>query len=442
MKVDSRAKLIRAVLSWALALVLIASVAFWYRTSERVPDNVTLVTGIEGGLYHQFALELQKSYERRTGRQMTVMSSAGSAANRRSILDGTAQLAIIQAGSVSLDQVELLSALYPEVVHVLVRKDLGIHSLEGLDGRKVVLGPLESGMRRSALEILEFHSLMPRLVEATNRYFGDLASDETLDAAVVTTGIFNPDLVSLLEGAQFRLLPIPAAGAVEARNAHLYEYELPLGVYSIANQVPPEGLATLATTALLVGHEGLAPTLIQDLLESVYEGGLHYRFPTLFRKDEVLAHSPGGLAKEADLFFNPADRIGQVANIMESIAAFKELAFAFFAGCYLLWGRLRRAEEREKARLIQREKDHLDDLLTETLRIEEAQVRESDPAALHRMLDEVTRIKLKALRQLTHEDLRGDRVFLIFLTQCANLISKIQAKLNEVAYQDQARLEE
>ena len=54
------------------------------------------------------------------------------------------------------------------------------------------------------------------------------------------------------------------------------------------------------------------------------------------------------------------------------------------------------------------------------------------------MLDEVTRIKLKALRQLTHEDLRGDRVFLIFLTQCASLIGKIQAKMNQVAYLEEA----
>jgi len=53
----------------------------------------------------------------------------------------------------------------------------------------------------------------------------------------------------------------------------------------------------------------------------------------------------------------------------------------------------------------------------------------SDPEKLRDMLNEVTRIKLKALRQLTHEDLRGDRVFLIFLTQCANLIGKIQAKM-------------
>ena len=96
----------------------------------------------------------------------------------------------------------------------------------------------------------------------------------------------------------------------------------------------------------------------------------------------MLDVGPGPLAEEADMFFNPADRIGQMANIMESIAAFKELVFALFAGLYLLWGRFRRFEEREQNRLIQREKDRLDELLIETLRIEEKQVDVSDPEKL------------------------------------------------------------
>ena len=56
--------------------------------------------------------------------------------------------------------------------------------------------------------------------------------------------------------------------------------------------------------------------------------------------------------------------------------------------------------------------------------------------------DQVALLKLEALEKLTHEDLRGNRMFLIFLTQCANLISKIQAKLNQLAYQDQVSSEE
>lgn len=115
---------------------------------------------------------------------------------------------------------------------------------------------------------------------------------------------------------------------------------------------------------------------------------------------------------------------------MESLAAGKELLFALVAGLYLLWDRYRRLKEGERTRELSVMKERLDDLLAETTRIERAQIETVDVVQLKEYLDEVTRIKLKALDELTHEDLRGDRMFLIFLTQCANVINKIQAKIS------------
>jgi len=52
-----------------------------------------------------------------------------------------------------------------------------------------------------------------------------------------------------------------------------------------------------------------------------------------------------------------------------------------------------------------------------------------DHDELHQFLDHVTEIKLQALTKLTHEELRSDQAFSIFLLQCANLINKIQLKI-------------
>jgi len=51
---------------------------------------------------------------------------------------------------------------------------------------------------------------------------------------------------------------------------------------------------------------------------------------------------------------------------------------------------------------------------------------------LQGMLRQVMQIKIQALEELTHEQLRGDRVFLIFMTQCSNLIDSIQSKMNRI----------
>ena len=57
-------------------------------------------------------------------------------------------------------------------------------------------------------------------------------------------------------------------------------------------------------------------------------------------------------------------------------------------------------------------------------------MKTDDPKKLRGYLDEVTHIKLRALDELTDEDLRGDQMFTIFLTQCSNLSRKLQLKIS------------
>jgi hypothetical protein len=78
---------------------------------------------------------------------------------------------------------------------------------------------------------------------------------------------------------------------------------------------------------------------------------------------------------------------------------------------------------------VRMQKERLDVLMERTLDIERRQMDATGPQQLQELLDEVTRTKLHALNELTHEDLRADQSFSIFLTQCANLISKIQLKI-------------
>jgi hypothetical protein len=95
----------------------------------------------------------------------------------------------------------------------------------------------------------------------------------------------------------------------------------------------------------------------------------------------------------------------------------------------LLWTRRKRLKESREAEFIQQQKDNLDEYLEKTLEIERAQMDCHDHDELHLFLDRVTQIKLEALTKFTHEELRSDQAFSIFLLQCANLINKIQLKI-------------
>ena len=63
------------------------------------------------------------------------------------------------------------------------------------------------------------------------------------------------------------------------------------------------------------------------------------------------------------------------------------------------------------------------------MEIERALAGEEDPTVLEQALVRISSLKLEALEKLTHEDLRGDRMFLIFLQQCADLSSRLEARL-------------
>ena len=130
----------------------------------------------------------------------------------------------------------------------------------------------------------------------------------------------------------------------------------------------------------------------------------------------------------ARAYHHPYKGLDVLAEFADAVAGIKELLFALGAGLYLLWNRRQRMREKDRRAKFDAQKDRLNALLEQTVKIEEAQIEAIDSHELKGYLDQVTHVKLRALRELTHEDLRGDRLFSIFLMQCENLSRKIQAK--------------
>lgn len=416
-------------LTGAMVAVLVVSLAIWFAGRETFPRTIVVATGEEGGLYFALGTELQGSLHRRLGRSPEVLATAGSVQNVELLKRDEAQLAIVQGGAVALDELTVITPLYPELVLIIVRKDRNIEAMPDLLGRNVALGREGSGMRASAVGLLARFRIGSEEFGMNDLYFKHLLDTPDLDAAIVTTGIENRDVNDVLETNDFELLPVLDTTAVEMRDPYFRRMEIPPGLFSERPAVPREPTPTLATTAYLVCRADAHPDLVDAALAAIHEENLRLRVPTLIPRHEAARWVSTRLHPEAQRYFNPSDDIGYLANVMESLAAGKELLFALGAGIYLLWHRWRRLRDKENQEIIRRQKERLDRSLEETLRIESAQMNTTDIAKLQTYLDDVTRIKLKALHEFTEEELRGDRSFSIFLTQCANLISKIQLKI-------------
>lgn len=420
--------MLRRWMAAAMVVILVLSLGTWFLTRDTLPRRITIAAAVRGGLYVELAEILAAYLEARTGRPVAVFETRGSEDNRDRLLAGSVDLGVLQAGAVAMPGLAVLTPLYDDVVHVVVRRGRGIEELHDLRGRRVALGPPGSGMRASAEQVLGHYRLTPADLVDTEAYFLTLLDDPEYDAAVVTTGMLNGDLETLLGSGAFTLLPLLDAEAFAVRHPLFYPIQVPRGLYGEAPPVPAAPLATLATTAVLAARADVSDLLVRQALEAVYASDLRQRVPTLRSPAEASAWRHLPLHPVARRHFDPGD-LDRVAAVMESLAATKELIVALGAGLYLLWARWRRIRERTREQRIRRMKDRLDALLDETARIEEAQIGVADPERLVGYLREVTRIKLTGLSELTHEDLRGDRMFLIFLIQCGNLISKLQLKL-------------
>ena len=164
-------------------------------------------------------------------------------------------------------------------------------------------------------------------------------------------------------------------------------------------------------------------------MDALYQGDLGHKFPDLIPKDKAKDYLHGMPVHEAALeYYYPFD-YGYLRGLIQSMHATKELLVALCAGLYLLWRlRYRRVKKQREAEVVAN-RVRLDGFVDRTIAIESAQMGVTDPQRLTEFLEEVTRIKLEALDELTDAELRGDRVFSIFLTQCANLINKLQLKI-------------
>ncbi len=422
-------KTIRKWVTWIITIVFVISLAVWFLGRDTLPRTVRIATGQKEGIYYRLSIAMKSPLSEQARRRVVVETTNGSVDNLRMLVSGEVDLAIVQGGSVPMDDVSVVTPLFPELVLIIVRKGSGIEEIADLAGRNVSLGLPRSGNRVSALKLLDHFEIKAAGLPDNERYFGDLLDDPSLDAAIVTAGILHPDLRKVLHTTEFELLPIPGAQAVDMLHPFLRSTEVPRGLFSEHPPIPAEITPTIATTAYLVARNDAPDRLVTAALASVHEGSLRLTIPTLILRKEASSRVPMRFHPVAQRYFNPSDNIGYMANVMGSLAATKELLFAFGAGIYLLWLRWRELKRKEAQKVVSRQKEQLGALLEETLRIEEIQMRITDVEKLRTLLDNVTRIKLNALQEFTEEGLRGDQAFSIFLMQCANLINKIQLKI-------------
>lgn len=205
------------------------------------------------------------------------MSANGSVANVNSIQSGAVESGFVQSdvtywaytgtglfeGKPAMKKLRALANLYPEHIHVVVRKDSPFQKVTDLKGKRIGIGLQASGAKVGAVLLLEAHN-MKENVDYKAEYLNsqqsiDRMRDNQLEAMITVTGYPQGAISELASTVGARLLPIgpEIAAAIKQKAPFYYNEKIPAGVY--------EGIS-VDTPTVAVGAQWLVSADVDEEL--------------------------------------------------------------------------------------------------------------------------------------------------------------------------------
>jgi TRAP transporter TAXI family solute receptor len=258
----------------AVVLVIAAFVVAFRFVQPAPPRTIVISTGSPESGYHRTAQRYQQILAR-DGVHLELRTSVGALENVGRMMDpgSGVQVGFVQAGTsfaANAPDLVSLASLYYEPLWVFYRGP-AISDLDGLRGRRIAIGPEESGSRTLALQLLAMNAaVLPptELVPVGGNEGAEQLARGRVDAMMYVGPPDAPVVERLVTSPGVRLLSFDRARGYARRFPFLTPLVLPRGVYDFARNLPAEDVTLLAPTANLVARRELHPALAYLLLRA------------------------------------------------------------------------------------------------------------------------------------------------------------------------------
>ncbi|RCW78685.1 hypothetical protein DER71_1497 [Halanaerobium sp. DL-01] len=247
---------------------------------------LSIATGGTSGTYYPIGGAIAKVLnENIENVNASAQSTGASVTNSRLIYNQEVELAILQNDIASyavngqnqfegntVKNMTGITALYPEVIQIVVRADAGIEKISDLKGKKVAVGAPGSGAEANASQILNFFGLSYDDIEEDYLSFGEAASrlkDRQIDAAFLTAGIPTAAVMDVAATQKISLLNFSKADikALNGKYPYLTGVTVPAGTYNGLNK----DVTTVALKAILVADSDLSEELVYNITKAIFE---------------------------------------------------------------------------------------------------------------------------------------------------------------------------
>ena len=235
-----------------------------------MPGQVRIAGGLQDGVYNTISTSIADALTANHGVGTFVIPSGGSLDNQRRLRDAEVDLAPMQASAINGGHLCVVSPLFYEAVHVLVRDGSGIVRVEDLPGHRVAVGPKGSGSRLAAELVFDSLGFSPDDCPREVIAWADLQLDTAPDAAVVCIGKGSKMVSDLLESKRWRLVPITDGIQIALDHPTLQPMTIKSAEYPGGHLIPATGITTVGTTAFLAARVDAPSQMIDGVLDSLY----------------------------------------------------------------------------------------------------------------------------------------------------------------------------
>lgn len=244
-----------------------------------------MATSSATGNYYRFGSVLAQIISAKAGVSITVTSSGGSIENARLLGSGENEFALIQTdvNHYALTGTEqfagkpirgfsAITALYPEMVQIVVSKKSGIQSVLDMKGKRICVGAAGSGYEVAARQVLLAHGMTyddidERFLSASEGK--NALQDGQIDAFFMCSGYPNSNVVEL--GLTGGIDVISIAPEYVKKLTEMYPFYSPYTTpdddqYKIGHTVD-----SVSVMAMLVARDDVPEDVIYNVTKVLYE---------------------------------------------------------------------------------------------------------------------------------------------------------------------------
>ena len=291
--------------------VLAAALAFGGAAQAADQTFITIGTGGVTGVYYPTGgaiCRLVNKGRKEHGVRCSVESTGGSVYNTRTIREGELDFGVVQSDvqvqamnsqrsfkdDAPYEGLRSVFSVHPEPLHVMVRADAGINSVEDMKGKRVNIGNPGSGTRVLANVLMDAAGVTPDdfglAAELKSSEQAAALCDGKIDAAIWAAGLPNGSTMEATSTCDVKVLDLTTSGTdkVLAENTPYAAATIPGGLYP-GNEAD---IASWGPKATFVTDAGASDEVVYVLVKSIFENfddfkKLHPAFGRLSQEEMI-----------------------------------------------------------------------------------------------------------------------------------------------------------